>query len=152
MSLSHPDRIRDAMTDTDNPYQASDSVLPALDADAVPRVVKLAVAAYVAVYLIQAVLLASSDHGSMRNLMLMAIALQGAFVALIAIGLWARMQWARIWIAFATVFSLFGVAQLLGPGRHHMEEVAIASHVVRIAVTVLLFLPSARRWFARRRD
>jgi flagellar biosynthesis protein FliR len=152
MRLSRPERIPDAMTDTDNPYQASDSVLPALDADAVPRVVKLAIAAYVAVYLTQAVLTASGEYGSMRNLMLMAIALKGAFVALIAIGLWARLPWARIWIAFATLFSLFGVAQLLGPGRHHMEAVAIATHVVRIAVTVLLFLPSARRWFARRRD
>jgi hypothetical protein len=139
------------MTLPENPYKASDSALPFSDADAVPGVVKFAIAAYVLVYLMQATVIVSSDLGAMRSMMLVAVVVKGAFAATIATALWWRQQWARIWIAFATVFNLFGIIQLLGPTRHAMEEVSIASHVLRILMACMLFLPAARFWFARRR-
>lgn len=138
------------MASNDNPYQVSDSALPVAAREVPPLIVKLAVAGYLLVDVMQAVVILSSELGAGQNLMLGVIAAKGAFALMIATALWWRQQWARVWIAFATVFAVFGLVQMLGPSRHVLEEVGIAAQLLRITVACLLFLPSARRWFARR--
>lgn len=138
------------MTSNDNPYQASEGALPVAVRDVPPLMVKLIIAGYLLVDVMQAVVILNSELGAGRNLMLGAIAIKGAFSLMIATALWWRQQWARIWVAFATVFAVFGLVKLLGPSRHVLEEVGIAAQLLRVTVACLLFLPSVRRWFARR--
>lgn len=138
------------MTSDDNPYQASDSALPVVAREGPPLIVKAAIAGYLLVYAMQVSVVLYSDLGDMRNPMLGAMVAKGLFVAMIATALWWRQQWARVWVAFATILAVFGLVKLLGPSRHVLEEVGVASHILRIAVACLLFLPSVRRWFARR--
>ena len=69
----------------------------------------------------------------------------------VGICLWRGVDWVRMWVVFTTVLALL---MLFLMAKNNMwgaiPGMAVAS-LMRIAVGLMLFLPSIRRWFAPRR-
>jgi len=136
------------MSAPDNPYQASDAALPAPDLKR-PPALRLAVVGYLSVYVLQAIAILHSDL-PYRVPLTAAVVAKGVFALAIGAALWWRQSWARVWVVFATVFAVFGLVLLLRPGEWAFLGLAVVSHLLRIAVAGMMFLPSVRRWFASR--
>ncbi|KAF1723107.1 hypothetical protein CSC75_01075 [Pseudoxanthomonas wuyuanensis] len=75
--------------------------------------------------------------------------LVAGFVGGISWALLRGMQWARMWIAFLTFLPVVTLATQAPWMRPFPDDWLLTAGVIaRIAVGVMMFLPSARAWFA----
>lgn len=136
------------MSDTENPYQASSAPLPAYVRPPAPRVVKVAVGLYVFSFLMKMTraLLIGLDAPALS---IPAWLLAAAFVGGISWALLRGMQWARMWIAFMTFLPVVAlVTRAPWEQPFPNDGLLLGDITARIAVGVMMFLPSAIAWFA----
>lgn len=143
---SAPDAV---VSEPTNPYEASAAVLPALAREKRPPALLAILACYVAHYLFEFVPL-SATIVSDFELFMPTMAVIGVYGVAMCVALWHRQQWARVWLVFATVFTVFFLARMLLQGVSAAQWPALLAHGLRIAVGAMLFLPAIRRWFVSR--
>lgn len=137
------------MSNTENLYQASSAQLPAYVRLSAPRVVKVAVGLYVLSFLtkVSRALLIGLD---VPVLSIPAWLLIAGFVGGISWALLRGMQWARMWIAFLTLLPVVVlVTQTPWEQPFPHDWLLMTGITARIAVGVMMFLTSARAWFAQ---
>ena len=137
------------MSEPTTPYEASAALLPVPAREKRPPALLAVLACYVAHFLFEFVPL-SATIVSDFELFMPTMAVIGVYGIAMCVALWHRQQWARVWLVFATVFTVFFLARMLLQGVSTVQWPALVTHGLRIAVGAMLFLPSVRRWFAPR--
>lgn len=140
------------MSDAPNPYDAPSATLTEMDTSQMrmPPTMMAALAIYVAVYLIEVVPLLGTPM-SRFELFMPSMAALGVYTLVMTFALWRRWQWARVWLVLTTVLAAFFLIRMLWRGISMEQWHACLAAILRIAVGVLLLLPSSRRWFAAKR-
>ena len=134
----------------ENPYEAPRAALPLPDGETMPPAMLLVFACYLAHALLELVPQFSTSLVDFE-LFVPTMAGVGLYCVAICIALWRRQQWARVWLVLTTVFAVFLLGRMLWSGVTITQWHAVLAHLLRIAVAVMLFLPSVRCWFAPRR-
>lgn len=139
------------MSESPNPYQASNATLPSLESPSIPAALLATLACYLAHYALEVASMWRSALGN-AELFLPVVLANGTYCLAMCVALWRRWQWARAWLVMTTVFSVFVLLMLVRRGMWATEWLSGLSSLLRIAVVPMLFLPSVRRWFAPRRS
>lgn len=138
------------MSESPNPYQASNAALPVLEQPAVPPALWATIACYLAHYALQVASMWRSALGNAELFLPIAL-VNGTYCLAMCIALWRRWQCARMWVVMTTVLTFIMLLMLARRGAWAAEALSALSMLLRIAVAPMLFLPSVRRWFAPRR-
>ena len=138
------------MSESPNPYQASNATLPSLESTSLPAALLATIACYLAHYALEVASMWRSALGNAELFLPVAI-VNGTYCLAMCFALWRRWQWARVWLVITTFLSAFVLLMLVRRGMWATEWLSGLSSLLRIAVVPMLFLPSVRRWFAPRR-
>lgn len=121
--------------------------MPAADSVAMPIALKAAIALYVA-YCIGELVWMQMMSPRRFDIYPFVAAVKVAYAAFMCFALMRRWQWARMVMVFTTFLVVLGLALVMHRGVLEESWPKVVLYLMRIGASVMLFLPSVRRWFA----